>query len=160
MTEPAAHHPDHGFTHVALTCNDLASSIAFYGRYAEMRVVHERHDPGGNAVAWLSDGTRPFVIVLIESPGWMPRWLLALARRVGFLVGHLGVGVRSRAAVDAAAAQARGDGCLQAAPRDFGPPVGYFALLTDPDGHTLELAHGQEVGLAVARSTTAHPPPC
>jgi hypothetical protein len=34
-------------------------------------------------------------------------------------------------------------------PRDYGPPVGYWAFLSDPDGHTVEISHGQEVGLTV-----------
>jgi lactoylglutathione lyase len=33
---------------------------------------------------------------------------------------------------------------------DFGPPVGYWAFIADPDGNTLELSFGQEVGLTVA----------
>ena len=31
-------------------------------------------------------------------------------------------------------------------PIDAGYPVGYFALISDPDDHTLEVSHGQEVG--------------
>jgi hypothetical protein len=30
--------------------------------------------------------------------------------------------------------------------------VGYWAFLRDPDGHTLEIAYGQELGLAVERA--------
>ena len=41
---------------------DLAQSIDFYARYARMRVVHQR--PGA---VWISDQTRPFVIVLLEA---------------------------------------------------------------------------------------------
>jgi hypothetical protein len=37
-------------------------------------------------------------------------------------------------------------------PTDSGYPVGYWALLSDPDGHTLELSYGQEVGLTVERA--------
>jgi hypothetical protein len=33
--------------------------------------------------------------------------------------------------------------------------VGYWAFLSDPDGHTLEISHGQEVGFAVKESVTA-----
>jgi hypothetical protein len=36
-----------------------------------------------------------------------------------------------------------------AAPEDSGPPVGYWALIRDPDGHTLEIAYGQDVRHAV-----------
>ena len=52
------------------------------------------------------------------------------------------------------AEQARRGGCLVAAPRDLGPPVGYYGLIRDPDGNTLEVAYGQEVGLAVAGDET------
>ena len=38
-------------------------------------------------------------------------------------------------------------------PDDAGPPVGYWAFLRDPDGHTLELSYGQEVGLTVDDAT-------
>ena len=73
---------DVGLTHVALPVRSLAGSVAFYGRYAAMHVVHQR--PG---VAWVSDGTRPFALVLIETRAEI-KPLLPMA--------HLGVGVRSR----------------------------------------------------------------
>ena len=40
------------------------------------------------------------------------------------------------------------------APRDLGPPVGYFGMISDPDGNHLELSYGQEVGLAVDRGAS------
>ena len=49
-------------------------------------------------------------------------------------------------------AEARAEGRLLTEPNDSGYPVGYWALLSDPDGHTLELSHGQEVGLTVGRA--------
>jgi len=42
---------------------------------------------------------------------------------------------------------------LLAEPRDDGPPVGIWAFLQDPDGHTLELSYGQEIGLTSAPVT-------
>ena len=50
--------PDLGLTHVALTARDLDASIAFYGKYAGMAVVHRRAREGVRSV-WLSDHTRP-----------------------------------------------------------------------------------------------------
>jgi hypothetical protein len=47
------------------------------------------------------------------------------------------------------AALARDDQYLLREPEDSGPPVGYWALMRDPDGHTLEVAYGQELGHAV-----------
>jgi len=126
---------DLGLTHVALLVRNLATSAAFYERFANMRVVHRR--PG---VAWISDRTRPFAIVLIETTS-------EITPLVPF--SHLGVGVESREEVDRLCAIARDQGCLLREPQDSGPPVGYWAFLRDPDGHTLELAYGQELALAV-----------
>lgn len=135
---------DVGLTHVALPVRDLEKSLAFYTRYARMRVVHRRKDDAtGWEVAWISDGTRPFVVVLMRGPA-----------RVSPLLpeAHLGVGCESREEVDRLCGQARDEGCLLLGPQDAGRPVGYWALLRDPDGHTLELSYGQEVGLTVEES--------
>ncbi len=133
---------DRGLTHVALQVTDLDASLAFYARYAAMEVVHSRTD-AGTRVAWISDRTRPFVVVLIETP----RLDAVLAP-----FAHLGVGCATRADVDRLCAQARADGVLLQGPTDSPPPVGYWAFLRDPDGHTLELSHGQEVGLTVEQA--------
>ncbi len=132
---------DLGFTHVALTCRDPSASIAFYARYARMQVVHERTDgTSHHRVVWLSDKTRPFVIVLIEA-------VRVDVKLTG--TAHLGIGCSSREEVDRLCVIARAEGCLALSPQDSGPPVGYWAMLADPDGHHLELSFGQEVGLAV-----------
>jgi hypothetical protein len=44
---------------------------------------------------------------------------------------------------------ARREDRLIGGPTNSGPPVGYWAFLRDPDGHSLELSYGQEVGLTV-----------
>ena len=48
------------------------------------------------------------------------------------------------------------DGCaVVSSPGAFGftpwvdRSAGYYAIIADPDGHNLEVSHGQEVGLAV-----------
>ena len=131
---------DIGLTHIALTVADVERSIAFYAAYAGMQVVHRRTDEAtGHRVAWLSDRTRPFAIVLIEQASVAP----VLAP-----IAHLGVGCASREAMDALCARARAEGCLHSGPEDWGYPVGYWAFLRDPDGHTLDLSFGQEIGLA------------
>jgi len=137
---------DVGATHIALTVADLDASIAFYARYAGMKVVHERKDT--TRVAWISDLTRPFVLVLIQ----VPRVELRLA---GF--NHIGVGCASREEVDRLCAEAREDGCLALGPTDSGYPVGYWAFLRDPDGHQLEISFGQEVGIAVDQAREESP---
>lgn len=133
---------DLGLTHVALPVADLDASLAFYGKYARMEVVHQRKDEGaGNRVAWITDRTRPFVVVLIEVPE---------VRNPLLPIAHLGVGCSSREEVDRLCAEARREGRAVHGPTDSGYPVGYWALISDPDDHTLEIAHGQEVALAVA----------
>lgn len=135
---------DRGFTHVALTVTDVEASVAFYGRYASMSVVHRRVDPTtGHTVVWLSDLARPFVVVLIEQP--------TVTHTLGGFT-HLGVACESRARVDELVASARAGGVTVVGPLDEGPPVGYFAFLVDPDGHNLEVSYGQDVGLAVAEA--------
>ena len=126
---------DVGLTHIALPVKDLERSIGFYATYAAMEVVHRRPD-----VVWLSDRTRPFIIVLIQT-----------TETVHPLrpVAHLGIGCASRAEVDRLCEKGRAEDVLVAGPHDYGPPVGYWAFLRDPDGHTVEISHGQDVELAV-----------
>jgi lactoylglutathione lyase len=126
---------DIGLTHIALPVHSLAASEAFYAKYGNMHVVHRR-----SHVVWVSDRTRPFALVLIETSNPIQP-LLPIA--------HLGVGVSSRAEVDRLSALARQELCLIREPEDSGPPVGYWALIGDPDGHTLEVAYGQELGHTV-----------
>ncbi|MCZ6464763.1 MAG: VOC family protein [Proteobacteria bacterium] len=131
---------DVGLSHVALLVTSVARSADFYARYARMEVVHRRRSRAGRGIVWLSDLSRPFVIVLIEAD-------TIEGRLEG--VAHLGVGCASREEVDQLCERARGEGCLDLGPEDGGPPVGYWALLRDPDGHNLELSYGQQVGRAV-----------
>jgi catechol 2,3-dioxygenase-like lactoylglutathione lyase family enzyme len=127
---------DVGLTHIALPATDLDDSADFYERYARMHVIHRRE-----GVLWLSDKTRPFAIVLIEAEA-VTDPLRPMA--------HLGVACASRDEVDRLADLARAERVLISGPEDSGPPVGYWALLRDPDGHTLEVSHGQHVGDTVA----------
>jgi len=131
---------DVGLTHIALEVRDLDASVAFYATFAAMQVVHRRE-----GVVWLSDKTRPFVIVLIESDH------VDSALRPS---AHLGVACATRDEVDRLAGLAREQGCLVRGPENAGPPVGYWVFFRDPDGHTLELSHGQEVGTAVDTATS------
>jgi lactoylglutathione lyase len=137
--------PDLGLTHVALTARDLDASIAFYEKYARMSVVHRRARDGVRS-AWLTDHTRPFVLVLVEAAGRHDPPLGPF--------GHLGVACASREEIDGLVAEAAGEGRATRAPFDAGEPVGYVVRIADPDGHSLELSFGQEVGLAVAAAKT------
>lgn len=135
---------DIGLTHIALQVSDIDRSVEFYARYAAMEIVHQRTSADSGArIVWISDKTRPFVIVLGESKN-----LTTVLRPFA----HLGVGCRSRDEVDSLCETARAEGVLIQGPTDSGYPVGYWAFLSDPDGHTLEISFGQEVGLTVENS--------
>lgn len=135
---------DLGLTHIALPVTDIDRSIEFYAVYAQMQVIHRRIDAEtGVAVVWLCDRTRPFVIVLIQTNS---------VQSVLSPLAHLGVGCQSREVIDALCDKAKQEGLLLQAPKDSGYPIGYWAFLRDPDGHTLELSYGQEIGLTVEQT--------
>lgn len=135
---------DLGLTHIALPVTDLELSIQFYAVYAQMQVIHRRIDTEtGVAVVWLSDKTRPFVIVLIQTSS---------VQSVLSPLAHLGVGCQSREVIDVLCDRAKQEGVLLQEPKDSGYPIGYWAFLKDPDGHTLELSYGQEIGLTVEQT--------
>jgi catechol 2,3-dioxygenase-like lactoylglutathione lyase family enzyme len=137
---------DRGLTHVALPVTNLDRSIAFYAKYAGMQVVHRRAqtDHPERGIAWLSDLTRPFVVVLAE------------AETIDHPLGpfaHLGVACASRAELDRLVALARAEGCFRDGPHgDAHDAAGYLVNLADPDGHTLELSLGQNVTETVERA--------
>ncbi|MES4612071.1 MAG: VOC family protein [Ewingella sp.] len=130
---------DKGLTHIAFSVKDLDASIAFYEKFADMQVIHRRGERGTDArpVAWMSDMTRPFAIVLAEDPD-------STDTKLGPF-GHLGVACQSKEEMDARLALARADGVLRTEPKESGAPVGYWAFLDDPDGNTFELSYGQEI---------------
>jgi catechol 2,3-dioxygenase-like lactoylglutathione lyase family enzyme len=145
MTDPGE--LDLGFTHVALDVSDVDATAAFYARFAGMEVVHRRSDDGVDVI-WLSDRTRPFVIVCIESA-------TVNHPLAGFQ--HLGIACATREIVDARCAEAHADGFVVSGPHDSGPPVGYWAIITDSDGHNLELSYGQSVAFTVDESGQTSP---
>lgn len=125
-------------THVALRVRDVEASIAFYRRYADLHVVHDRNDDG-TRVAWLAEaeGDPSFVFVLMAMPAKpspRPR-----------PVDHLGFAVASREEVDRLGRLAIEDGNLVLSPRELGPIVGYICEVADPDGNVCEFSHGQSI---------------
>ena len=134
---------DIGFSHLALQVKDLAASVAFYQRYAGMQVIHHREPATALAqkVAWLSDLTRPFALVLVQSEQ-------ATDTPLGPF-GHIGVACSSREEIDARVRQAEQEGILRRAARQSPAPVGYWAFIADPDGNTLELSCGQKIGMEI-----------
>ncbi|MEB7499026.1 MULTISPECIES: VOC family protein [Leclercia] len=141
---------DVGFTHVAFVVRDLEKSINFYSYYAGMEVVHRREPdlPDARKVAWLSDHTRPFALVLVQSDNVTDTPLGNF--------GHLGVACASREEIDKKTQIARAQGILRREPIDAGEPVGYYVFFADPDGNTLELSYGQRVGLQTIISKTPY----
>ena len=104
---------DIGFTHIALQVTDLQRSLKFYSKYARMEVVHER-----KGVLWISDKTRPFVIVMFESET-VTNPLIPNS--------HIGIGIKSKTEVDRLCNLAKEEKCLISKPKDSGYPVGYWA---------------------------------
>ncbi len=125
-------------THLALGVRDLDRSIAFYRKYTRMHLVHERSEQGSRVV-WLSDRAEnpDFVLVFFQVGGERPPGPSTLQ--------HLGFAVASREEVDQTAAAGRADGVLLAEPVYAGPIVGYFCLLSDPDGNVVEFSYGQPI---------------
>ncbi len=126
---------DYGLTHIALPVKSIDLSIAFYAKFANMEVVHRR---GG--VAWVSNRTRPFAIVLMQSD-----------EEVSPLrpEAHIGIALRSKEDVDSLFETARSEGLVVREPDQYPSPIGYWGYIRDPDGHTLELSYGQKVEFAV-----------
>ncbi|WP_337013656.1 VOC family protein [Pantoea sp. AS142] len=142
---------DTGFTHLALQVRDLEMSVDFYQRYAGMQVIHQR-EPGlteAQKVAWLSDLTRPFALVLVQPENSDDTPLGPF--------GHVGVACASREEIDEKVARARLEGVLRRDAQQSDAPVGYWAFFADPDGNTLELSYGQQIGLEIITARDTQP---
>ena len=126
-------------THVALQVRDMTASIAFYGRFCHLRMIHERRE-GDGQVVWLGWGEDPqkFVIVLLAGEyeqNVPPPWQ------------HIGISVDSRAEVEEAYLKAQHDGLSGLwPPTDAGAIVGYYCGVPDPDGNMVEFSYGQGIG--------------
>lgn len=137
---------DVGFTHVAFMVRDLEKSLVFYRRYAGMDVIHSREPdlPTARKVAWLTDHTRPFALVLVQAD-------TVTDTPLGHF-GHLGIACATHEEIDRKTAMAAKEGVLRKAPEDLGDPVGYYVFFADPDGNTLELSYGQRVGITAIQA--------
>ncbi|MGH7897768.1 MAG: VOC family protein [Candidatus Binatia bacterium] len=124
-------------THVALWTSEIQRSVDFYRKYCDLEVVHDRTEADGGRVVWVGESKRPrFVIVLIRRP---------MAHTAPNSFAHFGFCCRSREEVDEHARLARSDGILELEPRDAGPIVGYFCMIRDPDGNSVEFSFGQAI---------------
>ncbi len=128
---------DHGLTHCAIECRELEPTINFYARFGGFEVVHRR--PG---IAWISDRTRPFAVVLVERDEVRPLGPFA----------HLGFACESRAEFDRLIELARAEGSLRDGPHEGDGPAGTWAFMNDPDGNTFELSVGQSLRSALVAS--------
>jgi len=124
-------------THLGLPVTDLDKSIAFYEKWAGMKVQEHLKDPMGIKGARLAQKSGGFVISLLAMPMPMPM--------PGIM--HLGLDCASKAQVDKIAADAKAAGVLVSGPVDSGPDLGYQVYVSDPDGNNLEFAYGQKVGI-------------
>ena len=133
-------------THLALHVSDLDASIAFYERYAGMRIVHDRAAKA-QRVVWLAEPGREedFIIVLIS--GGPNR------EQAGNDFSHLGFAAGTRDAVDEIADRARAEGILVWEPREEPYPVGYYCGLRDPSGNFVEFSYGQPLGPGAPTTT-------
>ena len=127
------------FTHLALQVRSIEDSIAFYGEFCELRVVHDR-GTGPKRVVWLAERGKEsqFIFVLMEGdsrPAQHPSDY-----------SHLGFALSSKTAVDTIAKRAQDAGVLVWAPRQEPYPVGYYCGLKDPDGYFVEFSYGQPLG--------------
>jgi catechol 2,3-dioxygenase-like lactoylglutathione lyase family enzyme len=140
-----AHEVRPHLTHVALWTSDIERTVAFYRKHCSLDVIHDRVEPDGGRVVWVGETKDPsrFVIVLIRRP---------VEHSAPNSFAHFGFSCASRKDVDQRAAVARADGVLELEPRDAGPIVGYFCMLRDPDGNSVEFSFGQALGPASPRA--------
>ena len=124
-------------THLGLPVTDLDKSVAFYEKWAGMK-LRERVDDNGIRAARLSQKSGTFTLSLLE----MPMMRMPMPSMM-----HLGLNCDSKQQVDKIAADANKAGILVAAPIDSGPQLGYQTYISDPDGNNVEFAFGQKVGL-------------
>jgi len=125
-------------SHIGLPVTDLAKSIAFYTKWAGLKVQERPKDGGGVQGARLAGKGSTFVISLLEMPVQMALPMPG--------VMHLGLECASRAAVDKVATDAKKAGILISGPIDSGPDLGYQVYISDPDGNPLEFSFGQTMG--------------
>jgi lactoylglutathione lyase len=141
-------------THIALPVRDLDATLAFYRKYTNMQLIHERtDDETGLRSVWLAneaditEEAARFVVVLIC--GSLPTKITGdIKEEYGFLtsISHLGISCDSREEVDRIATMAKEDGILVLGPMYRNPVVGYICLVRDPDGNNIEFSVEQVLG--------------
>lgn len=126
-------------THLALHVPDLDACVAFYERFCNMHVFHER--PGkGSRIVWMSEPGKERQFIFVLMPGGTHRNLATDD------YSHFGFALPTRIAVEEIAQRADDAGCLVWAPRDEPYPVGYYCGVRDPAGNNVEFSYGQPLG--------------
>jgi catechol 2,3-dioxygenase-like lactoylglutathione lyase family enzyme len=137
------------FTHIALHVRDVDLCVAFYEKFCDLAIVHERLDNKGLRIVWLAEPDRESDFVFVLLPGGGGR------DQDDRDFSHFGFAMPSSEAVDAVAEKARAAGCLEWEPRQEPFPVGYYCGLKDPDGNFVEFSYGQPLGPGAERSLAA-----
>jgi lactoylglutathione lyase len=124
------------WTHITITVSNIDRSIEFYTSYCGLHVLRDRRREGGGTV-WLGPATQE---------GQKPAFLLVLGEgEVNSRIDHLGFQCEKREYVDQIAEKGRALGILVEPPTDVGGVVGYFTMISDPDGHLVEFTYGQPI---------------
>lgn len=124
------------WTHITITVSNIDRSIDFYTSFCGLSVVRDRRREGGGTV-WLGP----------ETPaGKKPTFLLVIGQgEVTSRMDHLGFQCDMREQVDQIAEKGKQLGILVEPPTEAGGVVGYFTMVSDPDGHLVEFTHGQPI---------------
>ena len=122
------------WTHITITVSNIDRSIQFFTSLCGLSVLRDRRREGGGTV-WL--GPRPKadedpIFVLVISEG-----------EVTDRLDHFGFQCESKEQVDSIAEEARSQGNLVYPPENSGGVVGYWTIIKDPDGHSVEFTFGQ-----------------
>lgn len=124
------------WTHLTITASDLSRTIDFYQTFCGFSLLKDRRTEGGSTI-WL--GPEPV-------SGELPSFLLVVTRgEPASIVDHLGFQCESREQVDEIAKKATEKGILVYPPTDSGGSVGYWTMISDPDGHRVEFTYGQPI---------------
>jgi len=140
------------WSHLAIPVLDVEKTIAFFQKYAQMKVIKRRENPVN---VWMADGIRPFQLALLASDPVD----IADSKRSGptdyhnsklahpiVKSAHIGFTCRSCSEVKRIAEMAKEDGILENGPCEEGWPGGYTAYVSDPNGHSIEFSYNQEAG--------------
>jgi len=149
------HPPSARWTHLALQVHDIDATIEWYTKYTPLRLLVRREDEMGYG-AWLGhddEAEHPFVLVLSQFFAQTDPYA-GTPRTVLGPFAHIGIELTSRAEVDRVAERAEIDGSLKMAATQMPPPIGYIAMVSDPDGNLVEFSFDQGV-YALAREASA-----